>query len=122
MPMVRVQYRQGIVTGAVANRLSDGLPRIIAEALTCVNPQGYLSADDVEVEVKAMDKGLRTDYDLHIDVEANDYPDRRSSLEQRSHQIAQKVRAFLDGIYEDVPSRPKGWVWVKLFPAHWVEL
>jgi len=123
MPIVRVRYRYPVTTMA-ANLLGSLLPEIVAEALTCDNPEGSLTAEDVEVEVGVMPAGLNTKYHLHVEVEANAYPERIDVLERRTHLITSRIRQFFNDPENRVLSglRPKGWVWVKLFPAHWVEI
>ena len=123
MPMVKVLHRSPTVGWMTANLLGNILPQIVADALTSNDPEGELAASDIEVEVVAMDPGLRTRYDLHIEVEANDHPERRRDLERRAHWIAREIRVFFNQVDTwKLPGPPKGWVWVKLVPAHWVEL
>lgn len=123
MPMVKVLYRSPAVGWMTANLLGNSLPQIVAGALTSKDPEGELVASDIEVEVADMNPGLRTRYDLHIEVEANDYPERRRDLERRAHWIAREVRIFFNRAETwKLSEPPKGWVWVKLVPAHWVEL
>ena len=122
MPKVMISYRPHVASlDGAANRLADQIPKIVADALTCANPQGHLVPEDVEVEVKAISSGFRTKYSLLVEVEANDYPERRKTLEQRTHQILCAIRIFLNG--EDWHRFGfKGWVWVKLFTAYWGEV
>ncbi len=123
MPMVKVHYRPRAIGWLVANELGEALPQIVADALTSEDSQGELTANDVEVNVGAMDSGSLTRYDLHVEVEANDYPMRRRDLERRTHKIAAEVRIFFNRSETwKSPGPPKGWVWVQLVPAHWVEL
>src|SRR3989344_5798366 len=118
MPIVKVSYRPPIMA-TVAKDLAVELPRIVANALTCDNPDGGLTTKDVEIEVRLMHPGLQTAYDLHIEVEANEYPERRENLERRTHQILLGVRTVFNSIPFWKSGPPRGWVWVKLFPAHW---
>jgi hypothetical protein len=121
MPLVKLFYRDP-VTEVTANALADVLPGFVAEALTCSNPDGKLTAEDVEIDVEPMPKGMRTKYDLHVEVEANDYPERSKDLHRRESLILYDVRGWFDKFTRNIKGRPKGWVWVKLFPARWDEI
>jgi hypothetical protein len=69
--------------------------------------------------VEAMDPGLRTKYDLHITVEANEYPERRRNLKDEWEEICDETKALLKSLeVHEVP----GWIWIKLFPAVWGEI
>lgn len=121
MPIVKVRYRSPVFE-ITAKQLANELPRIVALALTCDDPNGSLDSTDVEVEVEPMKPGLHTNYDLHIEVEANEYTARRKNLEERCHQILIGVRFFFNRVDDWKKNPPKGWVWVKLFPAYWEEI
>ena len=123
MPMVKVHYQPNKVGSPTAKALGDCMAGIVARALTCNDPEGELTDSDVEVDVAEMSPKMQTRYDLHIEVEANDYPDRRKDLDQRAQRVAEQVRIFFNQRAPWQPSYlPKGWVWVKLVPAAWVEL
>ena len=122
MLSVKVLYRPP-VDGATARQLADILPGIIAKALTCDKPDGAtLTPEEVEVESKEMSFDLRTEYDLQIIVEANEYPARRKNLEQRCHRVLIEIRRFFVNSGKWKPRTLKGFVWIKLFPAHWDEI
>ncbi len=120
MPFVRLFYRDP-VTGSTVTSLACVLADFVAEALTCSHPDGKLSAGDVEIDVEPMPKGMRTKYDLRIEVEANEYPERRKNLGQRRKEILRKIRLWFYEKYKGEMPLPKGCLWVKLFPAEWSE-
>jgi hypothetical protein len=119
MPLVKISYRSPIEKKD-AELLAEFLPSVVASALHCDNPDGRLSAVDVETDVQPISTEMRTQYDLHIEIEANDYPERRIGLTMRRELIANPIRSFLSkhGLY--APGR--ACVWVKLFPASWGEV
>lgn len=121
MPIVKVTYRPPVFK-AIVVLLADELPSIVAEALTCDDPKGQLSVSDVEIEVKEMGPDIRTNYDLRIIVEANEYPERRRNLEQREHQVLIAVRKFFASIDLLPRTQLKGWVWIRLSPGEWAEI
>ena len=122
MPEVKVRYRSAVVPEDVVNQLCDALPKIVAEALTCDDPYGELTPDDIEIYPARMNHLARSKYDLEIRVELNDYRSRRLTLEQRAHQIAIGLRMQFNDIYGVGKVRPKAWVWVRVCPGEWVEI
>ncbi|HEY5220888.1 MAG TPA: hypothetical protein VIJ29_01940 [Candidatus Paceibacterota bacterium] len=113
MPSVLVRCRRPFKPFFV-NALAEELPRIVAKALTCENPEGHLDPEGVEVEIEILPEGIRTPFDLHIIVDANDYPERKANLRDRWEMIRSGVAIFWGGrLY----SRPAAFVWVRLFPA-----
>jgi len=118
VPYVRVRHvplnpcndREGVA------RFVNALPQIVAEALTCSDPDGSLTPQDVEVGVEEygpMD--ISDDYHLQVMVDANDFPSRRADLQQRTQRIADQIAAVIIG----PPTR--FYVWVRLMPAAFVE-
>ena|SRR6185312_9011992 len=118
MPLVKVKYRNS-AHERVADLLGRQLRRIVAAALTCENPEGHLTAKDIDVEPLEMSPGLQTDYGFIIEVEANEYPERRKNLDERWEDIAVDLRQFFDHPGFGLETRPKAALWVKLFPAKW---
>jgi len=118
MPYVRVRHeplspcndREGIAI------FVNALPQIVAEALTCPDPDGGLTPQDVEVSVEEygpMD--ISGDYHLQVMIDANDFPSRRADLKQRTQQIADRLTAVIIG------PPTKFYVWVRLTPAAFIE-
>ena len=118
MPFIKVRHvhlepcnnREGLV------RLVSALPKIVADALSCEDPDGGLTPQDIEVSVEEygpMD--ISGDYNLEVIVDANEYPSRLADLKQRTQQIADQVGAILIG------PPTKYYVWVRLSPAAFVE-
>ena len=122
MPLVVINHvrAKAVKTGwhrHVAERaaqLGKEMPRIVAKALnTPENPDGKLTSYDIEVWHR---KGGYSDVcgdnvDLEIIIWANDFPERRATLEYRQKNITEEIsRVLLGG---DI----RGSVWVLLAPG-----
>jgi len=117
MPLIKVTYDEDIDSDRFMDRLRVVLPNIVARALTCDHPDGQLTPGDIELELAPFKFGelkMITDYRLHIVIDANDYPQRRANLDERRDQIIRELRETFDDL-------PKGFVWVRLFPASFGE-
>jgi hypothetical protein len=97
--------------------LKEELPKIIADALTCGNPDGILRPHEIELEIEMMPAITQSKYQLQITIDANDYPERRVNLDDRRIAITRCVRDLFDGC----GFLPIGFVWVRLFPASFGE-
>lgn len=99
-------------------QLGPLLQQLVAQALTCDDPGGELTAVDVEVDLKYRDPKWNIggdQYDLQIVVFANDFPSRKANLEERCRQLRDLLRdqTELGGV--------KGYVWIRLAPAAFAE-
>ena len=118
MPLAILSYHPEMVHAEHVRRLSSLLPSMVAEALDVPeNPEARLTASDVEVwarERMRFDKSAKA---LEIVVLANDYPERRKDLDERSKELGRKVKFFLDAFPEHI----HGFVWVLLAPGGFAE-
>jgi hypothetical protein len=121
MPLVTVQY-DSISLAGLANFLADGLPKVVAGALTCAHPDGSLTELDVEVEVSLMSSGMRTRYNVRVIVEANEYPERMTHLGKSKAAIAAAIKTRITEYDPWADPRPKAWLWVRLCPGEWCEI
>lgn len=127
MPLARLQYNRHSMLVRDAATLADLLPSLVAQALSCEDPGGQLEMGEVDTEVTMLNgvsshTKVTSNYDYIIVIEANEYPSRKKTLEQRTHQIAVGVRKHLFARYGTETSWPKGGLWVRLCPGEWVEL
>ena len=89
----------------------------IAETLTCTDPGGQLTAEDIEVKIedRVPKRSIGGEkYDLQVTVFANDYPSRKANLAERGKQLKERVRHAL-------PQTLHGFVWILLSPAAFEE-
>ena len=122
MPMLTVKYHPWKGEGSAVEQLAVDLRYVVAEALNCEDTGGQLTSKDIEVEPVMMPAGMRSKYDIHILIEANDYPSRKENLGQRTEKIRAYVRTVLDQHCGHFDHKPKAWVWVRLAPGCWVEV
>ena len=107
MPLIIVN-RSSEVEDHVYIRLKNNLQKIVADALTCENPDGNLTGADIELWSRKKDYFDDLGFEsLQIIVFANDYPERRINLEERREKIQKRIKALL-------PSHLTGWVWILL--------
>ena len=113
MPLIVLNWGSGMNDG-VLNKLINNLRGLVADALTCENPDGKLTPADVELwsrQRNGSDRGLK---DLQIVVFANDYPERRVNLDDRQKMLKDSIRKLL-------PPDVHGWVWIRLAPSSFGE-
>ena len=96
--------------------LCEQLPQLVAEALHCKKDErGALVPDDVEIWYYPSSVYDRLGkYDIQIVVQANDVPERKKNLENRTRKLRQNIKLLL-------PRKTKGFVWVRLAPGHFEE-
>jgi hypothetical protein len=114
VPQIVVNRGPG-VSDSVFKRFIDNLPEFVASALTCENPNGKLTAADVELWSRKFDDQWDRGWkNLQIIVFANEYPERRVNLDTRRKILQDAIRALL-------PPDIHGWVWVRLAPSSFGE-
>ncbi|MEK9135362.1 MAG: hypothetical protein AAB451_03670 [Patescibacteria group bacterium] len=116
MPLVIVNRgTTWVPTEELFSRLVDRLPEIIANALTCENPDGKLTPADIEVWVRRSDsKDIVTDK-IQIVVFASLFPERAANLDARQKIINDRIKEILRG------TNFHGWVWIRLAPSSFGE-
>lgn len=113
MPLVTLRRSQR-VPDEVVDALVKAIPVAVSESLDCNDLGGDLTPDDIEVEVGTIGPLDRNRYDICVNVIANDYPERKASLEvRRQHLQAALIR--------HIPGGLTGYVWVRLCPASFGE-
>lgn len=110
MPLAIVSRNPFVIDDSKTKEIVKTLTSIIAEGLTCDNPDGKLSQHDVEVWVKDFNPLETHICSLEIVVFANDYPERRLDLDKRRDLIGTNIKKL-------VPNNTLFWVWVLLVPA-----
>ncbi len=96
--------------------LGDVLRIFVAEALTCSDPGGQLTANDVEVHIFDRRHLLQIggeQFALQVTVVARELPERRAYLEERSKELQRKFKAIC-------PPDVTGYIWVLLPPGAFV--
>ena len=109
MPLVLVKKRPKVIRDddLVIDKLVANLPSFIASSLTCENPDGKLTADDIEVIVSDFGPFDVSKHDLMIVVWANSYPERLENLDARRTNLCKQLEGIL-------PPKMKGCVWILL--------
>ncbi len=100
----------------------EHLAYAIAKFLHCRD--GALNPNEIEVRFREYGPHDLNVQDLMIEVVANDYPDRRATLEQRTEFIATNIRDYLGtrGALRLSLCGGDNFVWVMLVPAAFVKL
>ena len=119
MPLAQVLANDGheLLTQEKLRKFSQSLRDLVAEALTCDDDGGKLSATDIEVKLNYRDANRDFGgevYDVQVTVWANDFPGRRANLQDRCSRLNQQVKVYL-------PSGVSGYVWILLAPAAFAE-
>jgi hypothetical protein len=86
---------------------------ILAEELTCDDPEGSLTPDDIMMFFKQIEIGEACLYDLYFRVEAMTYPSRLDDIKDRTL----RAKARIQRLY---PNEKIG-LWIKLSDGYWAE-
>jgi hypothetical protein len=97
MPLVIVTRDPNRVEGLKLRALSDSLPGIVAKHLTCDDPDGKITSDDIEVKVQEYGQFDVHKKDLDIVIWAGRYPSRQANLGERRQSIEKDVSQILNG-------------------------
>lgn len=82
-------------------RLAIGaLPTIIAECLTCEDPNGQLTDADIGVEVKTPGVLDIMRYHAELRIEAMDFPSRTNNKDERNQMIMDRLAPLLPSFYK----------------------
>ncbi|MDD5038999.1 MAG: hypothetical protein PHN78_06750, partial [Dehalococcoidales bacterium] len=111
MPLVRIRHIP-LFPAEDIKKLARALPGIVAEALTCSNKGGELRVGDIEVEITPTELGDIIHHEISIIIDANYFPHRANTLEERVRKIEEELKPFW----------PRGChfnacICVRLFPA-----
>lgn len=94
MPLVQVR-RTSRVTNGTLKHLLDGLPAVVASALSCEDNRIYVPDIMIEVsEASGFDRNLK---DVNIRVLAHDYPERHIDASRIQRAISTFVQKTLPG-------------------------
>lgn len=119
MPLVLVtmnRTRFPGLTDDILELVGNLLTARVASTLTCDDPGGKLAPKDIVVrfqERSPMDREGEQ-YALEIVVFANDFPSRRTNLEERCCELQDYLRKALKSHFP-------GYVWILLSPAAFAE-
>ncbi len=114
MPLVVVNKPKSWIPQEEFSKLMKNLPEIVANALTCENPDGKLTPNDIEVWVREPNQDDVGDK-LQILIFANNYPEREANLADRQKAITDRIKEMYKSL------NIHGWVWVRLAPASFGE-
>lgn len=120
MPLVTVTATP--ILGINKREFGELLCGLTAKCLSCKD--GKLTVEEIEVRFREMGQHDINASDLMIEIFANDYPDRRANIQERTVAIAAGVRGYLSTQGFLAPSVCGGtnFVWVLLAPAGFVHL
>lgn len=108
MPLVHLQRDPQIVNDRIVKEIADALPAIVATALDVPeNPDARLTANDIEVLIRDKHYLDVNTPPLSVIVYAQDFPERKKSLNDRRIAIA-------GGIRMHKPTDIHGFVWIFL--------
>lgn len=110
MPLVIVKRNADKFHSEEMKRLVKNLPAIVAKALSSNDPDGVLTASDIEVWDRTKGYYDSNVKDLEVVILANLYPERQKNLDTSQEQISRAVRAI-------VSEGTTGFVWVLLAPG-----
>lgn len=77
----------------------DMLQHLIAEHLSCLDPDGGLIADDVEIEVTEAGRLDRSKYDVSLSFEAMAFPSRMKNIRARCQRVYNEFVKLLPSCY-----------------------
>ncbi len=118
MPLVTIKYDSNIVSKKILKYLTKILPDIVARALHVKErTDGYLTPEDIEVEVKKHGKFDVNTLALQITIVANDYPQRKKNLEDRTTSIINDLLRHPIIKDNSFISKKQAFVWVLLCPG-----
>lgn len=109
MPQVFLKYNIEKVSKETVITLVKVLPKLVAGCLTTApeNPEGSLSADDIEVDTKSFGEFDIHTKDIEIIVWANSYPERLKNKEERCSYLDRFIKEYL-------PAETTNWTWILL--------
>lgn len=121
MPLVVVNRNPKSFDERSLENLVRALPDLVASALTCENPDGELTAKDIEVWVQDSGPFDVNTKDVEIIIWANLYPERQADLDRRQRYITGGIKALMNAGDIATVKRISGFVWVLLQPASFGE-
>lgn len=122
MPLVIVNRDATLVSDSVINDVAEMIRYTVASHLNVFERhEAHLSTDDIQLIVRDVRKGLDVGcVPFSVTVFANDYPERRANLEERSKKIAEQISRTLKHASGDnilYASQQRCFVWILLTPA-----
>lgn len=113
MPLITIIANKNAFVRLNMTEFADKVRSFTAQALNCDTPNGKLTIDNTEahvVEADSLHIVGSNEFQVKITVEANDYPERKSNLAERSDLLESLVKEIL-------PKNFRCYIWVKLSPA-----
>jgi hypothetical protein len=114
MPLVVVNRNPKRFNDNQLKILVSILPESVANTLTCKDPKGALTAQDIEVWVQDFGPYDVNTKDVEIIIWANSYPERLATLNYRRKLLCHLIKLKL-------PKEIKGFVWILLQPGSFGE-
>ena len=108
MPLAQVRVKKLPTEETEISQLMHALHmlrHVVAEQLSCTDPNGGLISDDVEVEVTESSEFDHSQYDVKLALEAMAFPSRMLNIEERCQRI------FNDFIYLLPPRYQTMYLW-----------
>ena len=118
MPLAEVYVRRLPTDGPSYDQFTIALRElrvIIADCLTCSDPNGSLEPSHIEVKIREGHELDITDYDLEVSIEAMKFPSRMANHTDRSQRVYNRLIALLPGCYKN------SHVWMKWVDADFVD-
>src|SRR6185436_575540 len=115
MPLVTIKRNPDQISDQIIKNLTNILPSIIADTLSVAgNKEAQLTKDDIEISVTEHGHLDVNVLPLQIAIFANDYPERKATLKERTDEIARRLQEILP---TDLVGKQKAFVWVLLVPG-----
>lgn len=118
MPEVKIKRNPSQISDEAAQKIAKALQVIVARALTVPgHKEAQLTKDDIEVGITDHGPLDINTLDLQIVVIANDYPERKQNLAERTAQIVKDLKAYAETLIGFRLTENQTFVWVLLSPA-----
>lgn len=116
MPLTLIQYKPSRFTEEGIQMIASQMPKIVASALHSPRDGEAASLVPNDIEVWCTESGKLdvNTKDLEIIIWAQEFPDRKATLERRKDEIIRDVRKLFS---KNGGGRIPGFVWVLLQPT-----
>jgi hypothetical protein len=118
MPNVILKYESGAISISLIKKITEALPKIVANALNVeTREDAKLTEEDVAVEVKTHGHMDQNTVILEITVIANDFPERKATLKERTDEIVTAIKTLIGNEEQIERLQGNAFVWIMLVPA-----
>lgn len=123
MPLVIVQLKPRSNVEWVARATRKKVAEIVAQELSCNDPDGQLTWRDIDVKFREMEEYDLTSYSVEIYVFASEFTSRAANLDERRSRIVNRIAELLGrspGVVGTTGKR-KAFVYIRLAPSSFGE-